>query len=53
MSKRDFEAVARVVRLFGGDKSRKATLAIELSREFAMLNPRFNKEKFIDACMSE
>ena len=54
MTKKDFELIASVIKAHqdGGDKDTVVRgLALSLSVEFKKVNPRFNRARFIQACL--
>jgi len=50
MSKKDFEMIARVVRYFRSRNLVIPGLGEAFADELAKTNPRFDRQRFLDAC---
>ncbi len=54
MTKKDFEAIAAIISELVYDEHHKITpksIAHQFAKELSWHNPRFNRTKFIDACL--
>ena len=52
-TKRHFEQTAKLIRESGLSLEDRFTITCEFARMFRDFNPRFNNERFIDACKAE
>lgn len=54
MTKRDFELIARVIRSVPSwdesDSARRRELAMTFANALTETNPRFDRERFLEAC---
>ncbi len=53
MTRKDYELIARLIRGDGLNALSREDLAEAFADELAHTNPRFDRERFIAACMSE
>lgn len=53
MTRKHFQAIADVIRKYGGDEGRKALMALEMAATLRQFNPNFDRERFIRACTEE
>jgi len=51
MTKKHFKAIAATIRNTGIHAECKAAIAHNLAFELAMINPKFDRAKFVTACM--
>lgn len=51
MTKRDFQLIADVVHFALITNKDRSTLAVDFAAKMATVNPRFDQEKFIEACL--
>jgi hypothetical protein len=49
MTRKDFQMIADIVKMYGTSPTAKA-MALDFAQAFMRVNPRFDNKRFLDAC---